>query len=187
MDLDYYAWSAGVLQIFQLTWPQQWFKSLLCAHFNVFKTSLNKLQNKVNFLITWIFDHMDLFMSLVMFNTFYYLLFFPPGCIFSCVLSFFSFPILFLSFFTHFHFHLWTLDPIWTVISTLTSLWPLWWPTFISGKTSGNCVPSVTATHRRASAFIHDSEASTHTGGTFDIQEFATLDSTWVRSSFLRS
>lgn len=110
---------------------------------------------------------MDFFMSLVMFNTFYYLLFFPPGCIFSCVLSFFSFPILFLCFFTHFHFHLWTLDPIWTMISTLTSLWPLWWPTFISGKTSGNCVPSVTATHRLASAFIHDSEASTHTGGTF--------------------
>lgn len=77
-------------------------------------------------------------------------------------------------FFSHFPFHLWTLDPIWTMISTLTSLWPLRWPTFISGKISGNCVPSASATHRLASAFIHDSEASTQIGGTFDIQEFAT-------------
>lgn len=106
-------------------------------------------------------------MSLVEFNTIYYLLF-------SCVLSFCSFPILFLCFFSNFPFHLWTLDPIWTMISTLTSLWPLRWPTFISDKISGNCVPSASATHRLASAFIHDSEASTQIGGTFDIQEFAT-------------
>lgn len=83
------------LQNFQLTQPQHCLKNVFCIHFEGFKIRLNKFQDKVNFLSTWIFI-VSLVSCLPSALTEHILLLFPSGFTFSCVLSCFPFLIQFL-------------------------------------------------------------------------------------------
>lgn len=47
-------WGICGLQIFPLTQPQHCLKNVFCIHFEGFKIRLNTLQDKINFLSTWI-------------------------------------------------------------------------------------------------------------------------------------
>lgn len=80
------------LQIFQLTQPQHCLKNVFCIHFEGFKVPLNKLQDKVNFLSTWIFivSLVTCLPSVLTLNTFYY---FSPQDSFSLILLSISYPI----------------------------------------------------------------------------------------------
>lgn len=128
------------LQIFQLTQLQHLLKNVFCIHLEGFKFQLNKLQDKVKFLSTWIsvVSLVCCLPSALTFNTFYY--FFPQDS-FSLV-SYPAFHFLSLS------FCFWCLLSKHQILPELwPHLWPSQWATFISRKISALCVSSVTDEH----------------------------------------